>query len=114
MDALGEAGGSEAVPALIKILHKDASARLRGRAAVALGRLGGADAVTALIQAASEGQDEWARRYAVNSLRNLLPTGNDESTTAIRQLLEEVLLAEETPPITREIASQGLEAYQTR
>lgn len=113
MYALGEAGGSLAVSPLIRIIAADPCARMRSRAAVALGRIGGARAVKALMRAAAEDPDEWTRRFAVNSLRNLLPTGSERSTTAIRQVLEQVAQTEETP-VTREIARQGLEDYATR
>ena len=112
--ALGEAGGGDAVPILAGILRGNEPVRLRRHAAVALGRIGGPAAVQVLMEVATPGEDERVGFYALNSLRNLLPTGDGESARSVRQFLEALFEADSTPSIMREVTRQALEPSTAR
>jgi epoxyqueuosine reductase len=58
--ALGNAGGSENIPALKAALLNDAEALVRGHAAWALGQIGGEEALEILSLAMESENDAWA------------------------------------------------------
>ena len=112
--ALGEAGGGEAVPKLASIVRGHDPIRLRRHATVALGRIGGPVAVQELIEFATPDEDERVGFYAVNGLRNLLPTADGESAQAVRKFLKALFETDGTPAIMREAARQALRASTDR